>query len=409
MSDAFLAAAWSIGVRLCRDALWDGERCNWLGDSMEPVGGDWRVVHRAFGPDFYAGTSGIALFLARLHRRGGEGLFRTTALGAARHAISRLDDVSGPAQTGFYGGLAGIAYALDEAGELLDAPELTSGSRRALRALGGHDPKTGGLDVIGGSAGIIPVLLMLHPQHPDLGLRDLAVRHGGHLLETAHRDEAGWSWDTLGVPGQRDLTGFSHGTAGIGWALLELHRATAQPEFAAAAGRAFDYERHWFDRRQGNWPDFRAAAETAGTPPGCSVAWCHGAPGIGLSRLRAYRLTGDPAFLEETRAAVAATTSFLRQALGGGAMDFSLCHGLSGDAEFLLEASAVLAEPEHAAFAREIGRTGIERYAGQAWPCGVPGGGETPNLMLGLAGIGHFFLRLHDPATGSVLMVGPGG
>jgi len=30
------------------------------------------------------------------------------------------------------------------------------------------------------------------------------------------------------------------------------------------------------------------------------------------------------------------------------------------------------------------------------WPCGVLNAGETPNLMLGTAGIGHFLLRLHD-------------
>jgi hypothetical protein len=30
------------------------------------------------------------------------------------------------------------------------------------------------------------------------------------------------------------------------------------------------------------------------------------------------------------------------------------------------------------------------------WPCGVPGGAETPNLLLGLSGIGYFLLRLYD-------------
>jgi lantibiotic modifying enzyme len=42
------------------------------------------------------------------------------------------------------------------------------------------------------------------------------------------------------------------------------------------------------------------------------------------------------------------------------------------------------------------------------WPCGAPGGAETPNLMLGLAGIGYFYLRLYDPIhTPSLLMVIP--
>jgi lantibiotic modifying enzyme len=35
-------------------------------------------------------------------------------------------------------------------------------------------------------------------------------------------------------------------------------------------------------------------------------------------------------------------------------------------------------------------------------------GGENPGLMLGLAGIGYFFLRLHDQSNvPSIMMVGP--
>ena len=47
--------------------------------------------------------------------------------------------------------------------------------------------------------------------------------------------------------------------------------------------------------------------------------------------------------------------------------------------------------------AEEAARTAIQQIQTNdlPWPCGVNGGGETPNLMLGLAGIGHFFLRCY--------------
>ena len=83
--EAFLETAAFLGRRICRDALWAGPRCNWLGDSMEFVDNNWGVVHRALGPDLYGGTSGIALFLAALHGATGERLFRTTAEGAIAH------------------------------------------------------------------------------------------------------------------------------------------------------------------------------------------------------------------------------------------------------------------------------------------------------------------------------------
>ena len=60
--------------------------------------------------------------------------------------------------------------------------------------------------------------------------------------------------------------------------------------------------------------------------------------------------------------------------------------------------------------AQQLGRKGMEIYEKNRlpWPCGVPGGGDTPNLLLGLAGIGYFYLRLHDPATvPSVLLILP--
>jgi hypothetical protein len=52
----------------------------------------------------------------------------------------------------------------------------------------------------------------------------------------------------------------------------------------------------------------------------------------------------------------------------------------------------------------EVANVGIERYAnGGSWPCGT-GSGETPSLMLGFAGIGHFYLRLHSQKIPSILI-----
>ena len=87
-NNELLEAANSIGAELCRDAIWDGQRCNWLGDSMEYVLGGWQIVHRSFGPDLYGGTSGVGLFLARLYQATHANIFRTTALGAVEHALS---------------------------------------------------------------------------------------------------------------------------------------------------------------------------------------------------------------------------------------------------------------------------------------------------------------------------------
>ncbi|WP_442168444.1 lanthionine synthetase LanC family protein, partial [Rhizobium leguminosarum] len=82
---------------------------------------------------------------------------------------------------------------------------------------------------------------------------------------------------------------------GIAWALLELHRETSLEAFRIAAEEGFRYEQHWFSPEQENWPDLRNyQAKATGTKQSLaySTAWCHGAPGIGLSRLRAYEISG---------------------------------------------------------------------------------------------------------------------
>src|SRR5262249_627776 len=377
---------------------------------LEPVGGKWSVVHRALGPDLYTGTSGISLFLAHLHRLTGEKLFRTTAEGAIRQATSRLTDVGTPMRPGFYAGLMGIAHALLRVGEILGDEVGVDEAVRIAAALEKDDLREQGLDLMTGSAGAIVGLLSLYGRRPDDFLLALAIRHGKRLIATARKSPAGLSWDTLPGQTRQDLTGFSHGTAGIASALFELYRVTGDADLRGAAVRALDYERHCFSHEHQNWPDFRNLGPQGTGAPTFPIAWCHGAAGIGFSRLRAYQITDDPTCREEAETALQTTTKMLAQARSGTLSDASLCHGVFGNAELLTYAAHAHGEPDSRSLVGELGRLGIERYLkdNMPWPCGVPGGGETPHLMLGLAGIGYFYLRLHDPdRVPCILIVAP--
>jgi lantibiotic modifying enzyme len=78
---------------------------------------------------------------------------------------------------------------------------------------------------------------------------------------------------------------------------------------------------------------------------------------------------------------------------------FSLCHGQAGNADVLISGSQLLGEENPLRSAEAIAQEGMERYERRRipWPCGLPNANETPDLMLGLAGIGYFYLRLADP------------
>ena len=411
--DLFIEAADYIGARLCRDAVWSGDRCNWLGDSFEPLGNAWTLVHRAFGPEFYNGTSGIAYFLTYLFQATGDRVFRLTAEAALRHSSSRLDKIPQITRGAFYTGRVGVAYAFIKTGEMLDDRKLVEKGLRILKSLAKEEISATALDIIGGSAGVIPALLNIHQKYPHDYLLEEAIRHGEHLVAAARKTATGWSWNTFNTPAelqQPDLTGFSHGTAGIAWALFELYKKTEQQKFRVAAEQAVYYERRWFNPEQENWPDLRnfsAAAESTTQPLSYMVAWCHGAPGIGLARLRLFELTGDTSYRDEAEAAIRTTT---RNLTYHNHNNFSLCHGNAGNADLLIYASALLENGEYKKVADQIGVLGAEQFMKNrfAWPCGVNGGGEAPNLMLGLAGIGYYYLRLYDPQnTPSVLIILP--
>ena len=131
------------------------------------------------------------------------------------------------------------------------------------------------------------------------------------------------------------------------------------------------------------------------------TAWCHGAPGIGLSRVRAYALTDQEVYRREAEAALRCTSRTLAAPAAPGQLNYSLCHGSAGNAELLVYAARVFGDDSSRLLAEQVGLFGVEHYRKTygPWPCGVLQGGETPGLLLGLAGIGHFYLRLHDPLS----------
>jgi lantibiotic biosynthesis protein len=364
---------------------------------MEPHGGQWVCVYRAMGSLIYDGSAGIGLYLARLARVSGDGIVRATAEAALEQALSASESLEATGEYGFYSGLSGVAWACGEGGRELAHEGLMARGRAAMRSAARLSPRKDRLDLINGSAGLIPALLVEARRGSGEEFLFAAIRHGEHLMSLAARGEQGWSWDTLGLPGERHLLGLAHGASGIAWALAELGAATGRTDFLAAAKAALAYERAHFLPAQGNWPDLRSFVQSdpAGERP-CMLAWCHGAPGIGFARLALSALLPDePAVLEDAQTAIRTTAASLSQGVG----NFSLCHGDGGNGDMLVHAAETLARPELRQIAEDAGTRALQRFetSGMPWPCGVPGAGETPNLMLGTAGIGYSLLRLYDP------------
>jgi lantibiotic biosynthesis protein len=414
----YLDVAHSLGRLLAKTAVWHRDRCNWVGARpLEISGKGERSALHTLGPDLYGGTSGIALFLAELHAATGDTVVGHTALGASRQALSRVVDAATSAAigSGLYEGRVGIAVAAAQVGArlghgyLLDQAATLAKGQQPSDAGQSEDP---GFDLISGRAGSVVGLLILRELLDERSFLEKAVGLADELLATARKEDGWYSWSPASAGSTRPLTGLSHGAAGVGYALLELSSKTGEARHRRAAELAFAYERSLFDPTEQNWPDLRQEPGQRGrrAPPSFATQWCHGAPGVALSRLRSYHLYRDETSRAEAVAGIATTRKMVATNLSTHRGNYSLCHGLAGNAEVLLHAHEILGFgwAQDRALAIGVAEDGIERFArpDRSWPCGVHEG-VTPSLMVGLAGIGHFYLRLYDPTVPSVLLLRP--
>jgi type 2 lantibiotic biosynthesis protein LanM len=385
--ERFLAAARRIGDRLAQLAVEQGELVTWFHLDVSDEG--WRLEPMPIG--LYNGLSGIALFLAHLGCLSDGGRYERLArlaLATIRRRI--VEDPGTLMRPGAYSGWGGLAYALTHLGLLWDEPELLEEAESLAGLLVSRIEEDDAYDLIAGAAGGAAALLALHRHRPSASTLGAAALCGEHLLARAVVGERGTAWPPL--PGVSDLplTGFSHGTAGIAWALAGLARATGDERFRTAAEGALKYERSWFSPERGSWPDLRESRET-GDGLAFPYAWCHGAPGIGLGRIASLPYLDDPEMLEEIRAAVRATL-----AEGFGFND-SLCHGDLGNLELVREAGRILEDEDLKAEAGRIAGGILARIERDGPRCGASVHTEIPGLLTGLAGIGYGLLRAAWP------------
>jgi lantibiotic modifying enzyme len=412
-------AAADIGRGLCKSAYWHDGRCNWIGrgtDELKGPGTPLTPKVAALGPTLYAGTAGIALFLAELFARTDLDEVGATARGAIRHSLARAGDLAPGLRRAFYSGVVGIAYAAAQVGARTGDPQMVAeAAQLARRAVEAHEEHSL-LDVISGNAGSVGPLLRLATQTGGERLGAAALSLADELAANATRSDATWCWqnDRACGPGMgpRPLCGLAHGASGMGLALVEAGVHYGRDDLVEGGLSAFRYEDRLYDAEHANWPDLRELAgggddQALTQRMAFMVAWCHGAAGIGLSRLRAYELL--PEHRAELRPgveqAVQSTASQLRAL--PREVDASPCHGRAGLAETLLYAADVLDDPTYADHVATMWKQLLRaRKADTPWPCGVASGTNNPSLMLGYAGIGYSLLRAEDSAaTASALIV----
>jgi len=389
-SGRLLETARGIARDIEARTIWHGEEASWIGHDTLPVSG--RLTVGPLGPSLYGGSTGVATFLAGQFAMDGDLKYRRAALGitrALRRAVleSALDRKT--VRTFFLaGGIGGVAgagstiYGLLKTGQILQDEETLDTALGLSRLLGVDairaDTK---LDVMSGSAGAILSLLPLWEQTGEAELLEKAALCGERLLEMQGPEGA---WLTIA---RRPLAGFSHGAAGIGLALLRLHAATPDPRLPHAAMAGFAYERTLLSPEACNWQDLRDHIKAKDRL--AMASWCHGAPGVALSRIGALKLSAGG----EPESPLRSDLDFgLRYLAGGGIVNRgTVCCGEMGRADILLEAARYLGRPELEVAARKRASCVVAGLFPAAERPFVPG------FFQGLAGIGYGLLRLIAP------------
>lgn len=350
-----------------------------------------RFQLQPLGYNLYDGVCGVALFLAALEKVTGGAGFRDLALGALQTLCQDVQSSASAlvSEVGIGGavGCGSMIYGLVRSSQFLEEPNLLESARHLAAVITPDSIAADGkFDVISGAAGAILGLLALHQVCVDRDVLAQAIACGEHLLH--HRVVNDSNHRTWAFKGKL-LTGFSHGAAGIAYALLRLYQATGETAFREASLEANAYESSVFLPEVGNWPDFRYPQTQKGFT--CMCSWCHGAAGIGLARVAALDILDTDAIQQDIQAAVNTT----RQ-LDLKGRDY-LCCGNLGRVEFLLSAARKLSQPQLLETAMKQTAQVVTRAKQQ----GTFGYGASlayhPGFFQGAAGIGYELLRLAAP------------
>ncbi|RBQ19308.1 lantibiotic modifying-like protein [Spongiactinospora rosea] len=372
----------------------------------------------AAGPShsLYAGAAGIVLFLLELAAATGDESYlddaRAGARGLAALATERAA-ASGHDLT-LYHGLAGIAFALAEAGWVTGDESFEDAARAAAdRIVAGARSFRGGLGWTGdpaqsGDGGIVLALLHASGIHGVPRYEEVAVEAAARIADLVVPGHRFGEEGCAGLPADAVTPGFLSGTAGTAFLMARMYGVTGQAKFLQAARRGAEFV------RAVSTVSGRFALVPHHVPHGRTLhylGFCSGSAGVARMFYELYRVTGDQGdldWVERLAGGIVQSGAPYRQSPGYWNVTCQCC-GAAGLLELFAGLWTATGREPYLAFARDVAEHLIDAATGhdgvgyrwyQAYrrlrPWEVT---ADTGYMVGAAGIGSALLHLH--AAGS--------
>ena len=356
----------------------------WIG-SMEI--GDGIPFITSVGNDLYRGNSGIALFLAYLGVITEEDKYKKAAIEAMMPIVNYLENIKELTneKIGAFSGISGWFYALFHIGSVLNEKQLLDCVYSKIMLVKSLVSKQQSHDLISGVSGAIGTIISIYEKVNDDALKVQLINICNDIFDKLKEGILVLNETKYITWGEEGYVGYSHGNAGVSSQLARLYKITGNNDILELIKDVTLYERSMFDSSHSNWKKQYNKEEF-------SYGWCHGAPGILLSKLIMIESgCADEYTMEDVLRAIGIMK---KRAFGN---DYCLCHGDMGNISILNYAANVLNDSELKAECLATLDEFINKYFLPSWKQGEFKQIENSSLMVGIVGAGYAFLQFYKP------------
>lgn len=384
----FIEEAEKIGNKILEQGILS-DKCNdinWLNIDIGN-GGQW--IYSPQDAYLYSGVLGNGLFFTILYDITKNNTYKDVIEKILKSAEYLTKDIDENNISAFLG-KASLAYCYYFMGLKFNRNDLIEKAIYYILSCKNYIENDKNFDIVSGCAGTLIVALNIFNKYNNKEILDVAINSGEHLIKYCIEKDNSIGWPTPAGGGQI-LSGMSHGSAGIAWALIELYKVVKDERYLCLASKAINFERKIYNREQNNWINTKNKKDLIQNGFTDPVNWCHGAPGLGISRIKCYDIFKDDSIIEEIQDSINKT---LKEGFGGSDC---LCHGTMGNIELLIMANKLFYKENYLLKARRIVSNLIKDANIDQWHCGIPQNFQVTSFMTGLSGIGYQLLRLTKP------------